>query len=69
MTQPDEDQAIGDHLAANDRGIEAPDADAVEQATPAYLSADPDEIRVGLEVDPADAADQARVVDFEEDYR
>ncbi|MER7460325.1 hypothetical protein [Micromonospora sp. NPDC126480] len=70
MGQPDEDFAPSDHLAPEERDLEAEPADAVEQAT----AVDPGEVDVephrGLEVDDWDAMEQARVVaGDEDDYR
>jgi hypothetical protein len=59
MAQPDEDLAPGDHLDPEERDIEAPEADAVEQA----MAVGPDSRQESL--DP----DDARVVDFDDDYR
>ena len=77
MTTPDE-ALVGDgedltpqhHLSADERDIEAPEADAVEQATPA----DPAvggrvESQRGLEVDEYDAWEQSQVVELDDDYR
>ena len=48
---------------------EAPEGDAVEQAT-LIGDDDDDQVRTGFEVDEADALEQARVVRVEEDdYR
>jgi hypothetical protein len=69
MTMPDEDIAPGDHLDPEERDLEAPDADAVEQATPANPADAPTEVHRGLEVDEYDALEQARVVDLDDDYR
>jgi hypothetical protein len=68
MTEPE----YIDHdvsLDAAERNPAAPDADAVEQATPANPADQPDEVRRGLEVDDWDALEQARVVDLDDDYR
>ncbi|MGN9774935.1 hypothetical protein ACTMS0_04040 [Micromonospora sp. H33] len=70
MGQPHEDFAPSDHLAPEERNLEAEPADAVEQAT----MVDPGEVdiepRRGLEVDDWDAMEQARVVaGDEDDYR
>ncbi|SCE85827.1 hypothetical protein [Micromonospora mirobrigensis] len=70
MGQPDEDFTPSDHLAPEERGLEAEPADAVEQAT----STDPGDVEPepyrGLEVDDWDALEQARVVTGDEDdYR
>jgi hypothetical protein len=69
MTTPDEDLAPGPHLDPEDRDIEAPPEDAVEQATPANPAEEPVQIQRGLEVNEYDAVEQARVVDLDEDYR
>ncbi len=70
MGQPDEDFTPSDHLAPEERDLEAEPADAVEQAA----VVDPGEVDVephrGLEVDDWDAMEQARVVaGDEDDYR
>jgi hypothetical protein len=59
MTQP-----------AEERDLEAPEADVSEQATPA----EPDErrddpVRTGAEVPEADAVEQSRAVAGDDDYR
>jgi hypothetical protein len=69
MTQPDEDLALGAHLAPDERDPEAPADDAVEQATVADPAEQPHEVHRGLEVGEWDAVEQARVVDLDEDYR
>lgn len=69
MTEPDEDFALGDHLAPDERDIEAPAADAVEQATAARPADEEPEVRRGFEVNDWDALEQARVVDLDDDYR
>jgi hypothetical protein len=65
----DEDRTPEDHLDADERDIEAPEADAVEQATPADPATARSEIRRGLEVDEADAWEQSQVVEHDDDYR
>ncbi|WP_446217724.1 hypothetical protein [Micromonospora sp. IBHARD004] len=70
MGQPDEDFAPSDHLAPEERDLEAEPADAVEQA----ISTDPSDAETephrGLEVADWDAMEQARVVaGDEDDYR
>ncbi|MBM0225017.1 MULTISPECIES: hypothetical protein [Micromonospora] len=70
MGQPDEDFAPSDHLAPEERDLEAEPADAVEQA----ISTDPGDVETephrGLEVADWDAMEQARVVaGDEDDYR
>jgi hypothetical protein len=69
MTQPDEDFALDDHLAPDERDIEAPAADAVEQATVVDPADGDIEVTRGLEVDEWDALEQARVVDLDDEYR
>jgi hypothetical protein len=70
MTRPDEDLALGAHLSSEDRDLEAPDGDVVEQATMVNPAGEPDEVRRGLEVNEWDAVEQAAVVDLEDDeYR
>ena len=69
MGQPDEDFAPGDHLAPEERDLEAEPADAVEQATTVTDDTDGEPHR-GMEVDDWDAMEQARVVAADEDdYR
>ena len=66
MTRPDEELGPENHLEPDERDIEAPPADTAEQAAPAK----PAEVRRGWEVGEWDAAEQAVVVDFDEDdYR
>jgi hypothetical protein len=49
--------------------IDAPEPDAVDQATPVVDEPDePDTIDVGLEVPEADALDQAREVPLDDDW-
>jgi hypothetical protein len=77
MTTPDEalvgvgeDLTPEDHLDADLRDIEAPEADAVEQATPANpAAAAREDVQRGLEVDEYDAWEQAQVVELDDDYR
>jgi hypothetical protein len=68
MTRPDEDLALGDHLAPDERDPEAPDSDAVEQATPANPVDQPVEVHRGLEVNEWDAVEQGVVVDLDDEY-
>ncbi len=68
MTEPEE-IVPEEHLTPDDRHIEAPDVDTVEQAVPADPAADPVEVHRGLEVGEWDAIEQAHVVDLDEDYR
>lgn len=70
MGQPDEDFTPSDHLAPEERDLEAEPADAVEQAM--VINPEDGEIEPhrGLEVDDFDAMEQARaVVGDEDDYR
>jgi len=76
MTTPDEalasveeDLTPTDHLNADERDIEAPEADAVEQATVADPAQAPVDVRPGAEVSEYDALEQARVVDLDDEYR
>lgn len=70
MTEPDEEFAPGDRLSPEERDLEAPGPDAVEQATAADPSETEPEIHRGFEVDEWDAMEQARVVGpGDEDYR
>ncbi|HEX6871655.1 MAG TPA: hypothetical protein VF163_11210 [Micromonosporaceae bacterium] len=74
MTMPDEvapeDREPVEDLVPAERDIEAPDADAVEQATPADPRLARAELRRGLEVSEYDALEQSVVVDLEDDdYR
>jgi hypothetical protein len=65
-----EDRTPSEHLEPDERDIEAPSEDALEQATLADPAELPEEIHRGLEVPEADALDQARVVEFGDDaYR
>lgn len=70
MAEPDEDfVAPDDHLDPDERDIEAPTEDAVEQAMPADPAEAPTEVHRGLEVGEWDAVEQARVVGPDDDYR
>lgn len=76
MTRPDEDLALGEDLEPDERDIEAPTADAAEQAA----SAEPGRADSGdrgwrgggpsrsLEVGEWDAFEQSVVVDFDDEY-
>ncbi len=69
MTQPDDDLLfIEDHLDPEERDIEAPPEDMVEQATPANPAETPIQPRVPFEADEADVLDQSRIVEFDDDY-
>ena len=67
MTEPDDERARASILDPAGRDLEAPPEDALEQAIPADPAADPGELRIGLEVDEADALDQAAVVPGDDD--
>jgi len=69
MADPDEDFAQEDHLAPEVRDPEAPQEDAVEQATTLDPADREPEVHRGLEVDEWDALEQARVVDLDDEYR
>jgi hypothetical protein len=70
MTEPNEDLLTLDSaLNPDERDIEAPDADAVEQATPANPADLPQEVRVPFEANEYDAIEQARIVDLDDEYR
>ncbi|MEU3452659.1 hypothetical protein ABZ671_03510 [Micromonospora sp. NPDC006766] len=70
MGQPDEDFAPSDHLAPEERNLEAEPADAVEQAAVINPEDGETEPYRGLEAGDWDAMEQARVVVADEDdYR
>jgi hypothetical protein len=73
MGMPDdispEDLEPEDHLEPEERDLEAPTADAMEQATPVDPTQFPIEVQRGLEVNEYDAVEQARVVELDDDYR
>jgi hypothetical protein len=69
MANPDEDFALEDHLAPEERDPEAPAEDAVEQATTVDPADGEPEVHRGLEVGEWDALEQARVVDLDDEYR
>ena len=69
LSAADEDLAPEDHLHADERDIEAPEADAVEQATPLDPSLVPAEPSRSIEVNEYDAVEQARLVELDDDYR
>lgn len=72
MTAPEEDLAEealpGAYLGPDERDLEAPPEDALEQATPVEPIMEPIEIQRGLEVSEYDAVEQARVVELDDDY-
>jgi hypothetical protein len=75
MTQPDDElltleERLEEHLDPDIRDIEAPIADAAEQAMPA----DPLDVPrvphpLAFEADEYDALEQERVVELDDDYR
>jgi hypothetical protein len=74
MTRPDEDLAPGDHLEPDERDIEAPTADAAEQAVAVgpvpgdrgdWREGEPSR---GLEVGEWDAVEQSVIVDLDDEY-
>jgi hypothetical protein len=73
MTRPDDDLEPGDRDPREDaaeRDLEAPAADAAEQATPVTPGPARVPVRLGWEVGEWDAAEQSVVVDLDEDdYR
>lgn len=75
MSMPDgeiipEELELAERLRPGERDIEAPDADAIEQATPLKPLQTHTEFRRGLEVSEYDALEQAWVVELEDDeYR
>ena len=68
MTEPAEELVPEEPLNPDERDIEAPDADTLEQTAPADPADEPEEVRRGLEVDEWDAIEQSRVVDLGDDY-
>lgn len=70
MTQPDEELTLDPRLGPDERDPEAPPADAAEQATPVKPAEARDEVRRGWEVGEWDAAEQAVIIDLDDDdYR
>lgn len=75
MARPDDDLVLGEYLDPDERDIEAPTADAAEQAAsvePDRVDSDVpawhDEPSRSLEVGEWDAFEQSLVVDFDDDY-
>lgn len=68
MTEPEEELVPEQPVNPDERDIEAPDADILEQTAPADPADEQEEVRRGLEVDEWDAIEQARVVDLGDDY-
>jgi hypothetical protein len=70
MSQPDEDLiTVDDHLDPDERDIEAPAEDVLEQATPADPADAAVELRLPFEADEADVLEQSRIVELDDDYR
>ncbi len=72
MTQPGEDlHELDNPDLADGRSLEAPEADAYEQAVSADPAALPAELRLAPDVNEADAYEQSQVVDLDvdDDYR
>ncbi len=70
MAQPDEEFIDPEaRLAPDERDLEAPDADTVEQATPADPAEAPARVNRGFEVGEWDALEQSRIVEIDDDYR
>ena len=75
MTQPDDElltleERLEDRLAADSLDVEAPAADAAEQAMPANPLDGPSVGRTtSFEASEYDALEQERVVDLDDDYR
>ncbi len=68
MTHPDQESlSIGDQSVTLDP--EAPEADAVEQSTPVDPDYTDTQPSVRDDVNEADAAEQGRIVEFDDDYR
>jgi hypothetical protein len=74
MSQPDEDFVVEEDEFEDDEpdfdDLEAPSADAFEQATPADPAARPDRRQMPFEANEADAFEQAQIVPTDDDdYR
>lgn len=67
MTAPEEEFTPDEHLDPDERDLEAPPEDVVEQAIPADPRSRPVEIHRGLEVDEYDAIEQGQVVNIGDD--
>lgn len=69
MTSPEEEfTLLDDRLDPEERDIEAPTADAAEQAIPARPAETVLEPRTAFEADDYDALEQSLVVDLDDDY-
>ncbi len=69
MTQPDEEYLVVEDDFDPDEDLEAPPADAFEQALPANPADLRDEPRVPFETNEADAYEQSQIVELDDDYR
>jgi hypothetical protein len=75
MTEPEDelltlDEQLDRQLDPNTRDIEAPAADAAEQAMPANPADEPVNTRgPAFEVNEYDALEQERIVELDDDYR
>ena len=70
MTQPGEDlHELDSPRFDGGRAVEAPEADAYEQALPADPARLPAELRLAFDANEADAFEQSQVVDMDDDYR
>jgi hypothetical protein len=69
MTQPGEDlHELDGPRFDNDRDVEAPEADAYDQALPADPAHLPADLRLAPDANEADAYEQSQVVDLDDDY-
>jgi hypothetical protein len=68
MTQP-EDLALTDRLSTGELALEAPDADAAEQAAIADPAWGGSTVSSDLEAPEWDAAEQSQAVPFDDEYR
>jgi hypothetical protein len=75
MTEPDDDllevdDRIDERLDPDNRDIEAPEADAFEQATPANPAEQPvPNANHNVEANEYDVLEQERIVELDDDYR
>jgi hypothetical protein len=71
MGQPEEEFVLHDPLTPDERDLETPDADALEQTRAVSPVEEEAEVHRGMEVSDWDAIEQAQVVsiDDEDDYR
>jgi hypothetical protein len=67
-TAGEEARQAGEPVGPAELDLEAPEADAVEQATPAGPAEVQAEITRDPEVNEYDAVEQARVVQFDDEY-